>query len=137
MTTILASLALREATAWLYDAIAATPGYTPIHEHLRSALGQGKVWAGLGRSSGEGRALQATQEAVANLGKGWEHCGYLFMAVCSSEELNITEYSQAVMLVEAEAALRNAPSPKVELTLSNSFGEEMRVILLATENSME
>ena len=132
------SPALREASSWLYDAIAAAPSYNPLHEHLRSALGQGKARSGVGRACGENRALDAARTALEDFGNGLSDYGFLLMDIGASENLSMAEYAEAVRFMEAEVKRQGFVwDMHTRVTLSDSFGEEVRVILLATENKME
>ena len=131
------SPALREASVWLYDAIGADPGYNPLYEHLRSALGQGKVRSGVGRACGESRAREAVRIAFEDIGDGLAACGFLLMDIGANENLSMTEYAEAVWFTEAEVKRQGFVwDMHTRVTFSASFGEEVRVMLLATENKL-
>ena len=128
---------LREAIEHLYKAIAKEPGYQPEFEHLRSALGQGKVWAGVGRASRQNRAADAAQQALLSFEGNLRNCAYLRADILADENITMQEYSEAAKLLADTVKAQGGPDIRLNMTIDASLGNEMRVILLASENGME
>ena len=137
MSALSPSPALREASAWLYDSIAAEPGYHPQFEFLRSALGQGKARAGIGRASGECRAPEAAKLALEVLGE-LDGVGFLLANITASEDLSMQEFSAAALYLEEAARVQTpgGPDMEVSMTVDDSFNDELRIILIATDDRM-
>ena len=131
------SSTLREAITWLYDAIAKEQGYQPEFEHLRSALGQGKAWAGVGHASGQKRAADAAQLALLSFEGNLRDCAYFRADILADENITMQEYSEAAKLLADTVKAQGGPDIRLNMTIDASLGNEMRVILLASENGME
>ena len=139
------SPALLDALAALANLMAEyAPGTSDCHAELYdiapllTALSQRTAYVGNGRASGEGRANNAARLALAesHLAKRpLSEFGSAVVIITATEEITMSEYLESCDLIAKVASSAENDGPDIQsfLTLDNSFGKELRVIVMAAD----
>lgn len=108
---------------------------------LLSALSQKTAFIGSGRASGDQRAFEAANLALAPLLPARPLSSYssVIINITAADDVTMTEYHEVCEYIMCAVSSGEDGGPNVHtfLSLDNSFGPELRVLVMAADTSSD